>query len=92
MALMQSLKVVIFVVHCEAIRSEQLKTDTFYEPTTYESQAINTSFEEIITHARHEYGQVEVLKIKMRSSVQKLHIALEKCQFLNFPFDCTFFH
>ena len=56
-------------VHCDAIRSEQF--DTFHEPITYEPRVL-TSFEQIITFARHEYGRVEVFRIKMRSLVQKL--------------------
>ena len=30
---------------------------------------VYTSFKQIITFARHEYGQVEVFRIKMRSLV-----------------------
>ena len=47
------------------------KTDLFHKPTTYE-QHVQTSSEQKITFAGHEYGRVEVFKIKMKSFVQKL--------------------
>ena len=47
------------------------KMDLFHKPTTYE-QHVYTSFKQKITFAWHEYGQVGVFRIKMRSSVQKL--------------------
>ena len=47
------------------------KTDTFYKPTTYEPH-VYTSFDQMITFARHEYGRVGVFRIKIRSLVQKL--------------------
>ena len=47
------------------------KTDLFHKPTTYEQQVL-TSFEQKITFARHQYGQVGVFRIKKKSSVQKL--------------------
>ena len=46
------------------------KTDTFHEPITFEPYA-KTSFEQIITFAKHEYGRVEVFRINIRSLVQK---------------------
>ena len=48
-----------------------LKTDTFYEPTTYEPYTY-TSSEQKLTFAWHDYGRVGVFRIKMRSLVQKL--------------------
>ena len=53
------------------------KTFTFYKPTIYEPY-VQTCSEEIITYARHEYGRVGL--IKMRLLVEKLE-PLEKCQF-----------
>ena len=38
------------------------KTDTFYEPITYELH-VYTSFERIITSARHEYWRVGFFRI-----------------------------
>ena len=57
------------------------KTDTFHESTTNKTH-VQISSERIITFVRHEYGRVEVLRIKMSSLVQKLD-PLEKCQFSN---------
>ena len=42
------------------------KIDTFHKPTT------KTISEEIMTFARHEYGQVGVFRFKIKSLVQKL--------------------
>ena len=47
------------------------KEDTCHEPTTYEPH-VQTIFEQIITFARHIYGQVRIFRIKMRSLVKKL--------------------
>ena len=47
------------------------KTDTFHEPITYELH-VWTSFEQMITFARHEHGRVEVFRINLRSLYQKL--------------------
>ena len=69
------------ILHCDAIRSEQLENGPFHEPTTYEPH-IQTSSKQILTFAGHEYGRVEVFKIKKRSLVQKLQ-PLEKFQFSN---------
>ena len=69
------------LVQCDAIRSEQLNTDTFHKPTTYEPHVL-ISFEQKITFARHENGRVGVFRMKMRTLVQKLQ-PLEKCQFSN---------
>ena len=44
--------------------------DTCREPTTREPQ-VYTSSEQLITFARHEYGQIGVFRIKIRSLVQK---------------------
>ena len=57
------------------------KTDKFQKDTIYEQQ-VQTSSEHKITFARHEYGQVNVFRIRMRSLVQHLQ-PLEKCQFYN---------
>ena len=42
-----------------------------YKPTTYE-QHVQTSPKQKITFARHEYGQVGVIRINMRSLIQNL--------------------
>ena len=44
------------------------KTDAFHKPITYEPHGL-TSSEQIITFARHEYGQVGLFRIKMTSLV-----------------------
>ena len=47
------------------------KAETFHNPTTYEPHIAKHS-DQIITFARHEYGRVEVFRIRIRSLVQKL--------------------
>ena len=54
----------------------QSDRNSFQEPHVLTNSAQN------ITFARHEYGRVRVIRIKMRTLVQKLQ-PLEKCQFLN---------
>ena len=46
------------------------KMDTFHEYAAYESHD-QTTFEQIINFARHDYEQVGVFKIKMKLLVQK---------------------
>ena len=48
-----------------------LKTDPFNEPTAYETN-VQATYEQTITFARHEYGQVGAFKIKMKLLVQQL--------------------
>ena len=47
------------------------KTYLFHKPTNFD-QRVKTRSEQKITFARHEYGQVGVFRIKMKSLVQKL--------------------
>ena len=54
------------------------KPDTFREPTAYQPK-VQTSSEQIINFARHEYGRVGDL-VKMKVLVQKLQPS-EKCYF-----------
>ena len=59
------------------------KTDTFDEPITSEPH-VYTSFEQLITFARHEYGRLD-LRIKISSDV----IASRKMSiFQLIPSDC----
>ena len=45
------------------------KMDNFHKPTTYKPH-VETSSKQKITFARHEYGQVRVFRIRIRSLVQ----------------------
>ena len=58
------------------------KTDIFQRPINLWTSRLN-KFCAKISFARHEYGQVEVFRIKMRALVQKLQL-LEKCKFSNY--------
>ena len=42
-----------------------LKTDIFHKPSTYE-QDIKTISQQEKTRVRHEYGRIEVFRIKLR--------------------------
>ena len=55
-------------LQCDAITSELFENGIFFKPTTYEPH-VYTSSEQTITFARHEYEQVGVFRIKMRSLV-----------------------
>ena len=64
-------KIEVLVVQCEAIRSEQFENGHFSKAY----KLMNIMFKQVLskkTFARHEYGQVEVFRIKMRPLVQKL--------------------
>ena len=59
-------------IHCDAIDRNSSKRDTFHKPTTYEPNNVKTNSEQKMTFAGHEYGRVEVFRIKNRLLVQKL--------------------
>ena len=58
---------------CSVMQSDRnsSKTSTFNKPATYKAH-IYTSFQQIITFARHDYERVEVFRNKIRLLVQKL--------------------
>ena len=63
----------------------QIETFTFHEVTTYEPH-VKTSSKQMIPFARHEYERVEIFRIKMSSSVQKLFLLYLIETSVNFAF------
>ena len=58
------------------------KTDTFYEPTTHKLH-VWTSYETIITFARHKYELLGVFTLKMGSMIIGVKVMDSKSLFFN---------